>query len=64
MGERWRRMAGFFADRMTVPERWIIFALLLVAIFGMLIKYCRERPHVLDPGEPGGESPREVIEDD
>jgi hypothetical protein len=65
MRDRLRRLAGFLADRLTVPERWIILAVLLVAIFGAFIKYCRERPQVLPPGTPGASHPpNEVIEDD
>jgi hypothetical protein len=65
MRERLRGMAEFFADRLTVPERWIVTAVLLVAIFGAFIKYCRERPHVLSPETPGvSNPPNELIEDD
>jgi hypothetical protein len=65
MRERWRGMLGFFADRLTVPERWIVLWVLLVAIFGAIMKYSRERPQVLSPGTPGVSNPQtELIEDD
>jgi hypothetical protein len=65
MRDRLRHFAAFFADRLTVPERWVVVAVLLVAIFGAFIKYCRERPQVLPPALPGESNPQtKVIEDD
>jgi hypothetical protein len=59
MRERCRRWAAAFAERLTVPERWMVLAILLVAVFGAAIKYCRQRPELLPPvvPVPAGSSP-------
>jgi hypothetical protein len=64
MRERCRRWLESVAERLTVAERWMVFAILLIAVFGVVIKYCRQRPELLPPLEsvPGAAPPS--VDDD
>ena len=40
-------MADFFADRLTVQERWLVFGILVIVVTGSFVKYCRARPELM-----------------
>lgn len=52
MKGRWSAVREL-AERLTLPERWLIFGFAVVAGLGAVVKYCRERPEVI-PASPRG----------
>ncbi len=43
----WQRWADFFADRLTVAERWLLAIAMVVVVTGALVKHYRSRPQPL-----------------
>lgn len=47
MRQRWKQLADFCGDRLTIQERWLVFFVMLLVVLGTLAKYYRTRPEPL-----------------